>query len=170
LRNILGMPPADSRRIVPVTAPVEMRLEPDWESSLAQMLSSQNEQFTAAIPAGLSEILNRSGFFDRIDATPTTDSVDTAHGTTTRASAPLGASAPSSSMHWAYWAIPLAALVGLGWYFLSGDWSRRDQVTRTTETGRSTTQPMKAVPLATENDIGRQLTEAINSLRTSLQA
>ena len=40
-RNILGLPPADDRRIVPVTAPSEARLEPDWEASLAQMLSFQ---------------------------------------------------------------------------------------------------------------------------------
>ncbi|HMB02362.1 MAG TPA: TolC family protein, partial [Isosphaeraceae bacterium] len=39
LRNILGLPPADSRRIVPVTAPTESRLEPNWEASLAQMLT-----------------------------------------------------------------------------------------------------------------------------------
>ncbi|MFM7592259.1 MAG: TolC family protein, partial [Isosphaeraceae bacterium] len=30
LRNILGLPPTDNRRIVPVTAPTEARLEPDW--------------------------------------------------------------------------------------------------------------------------------------------
>jgi outer membrane protein TolC len=41
LRNILGLPPADSRRIVPVTAPTDARVEPDWESSLAQMLTFQ---------------------------------------------------------------------------------------------------------------------------------
>jgi outer membrane protein TolC len=41
LRNILGLPPADNRRIVPVTAPTEARLEPDWESSLAQMVTFQ---------------------------------------------------------------------------------------------------------------------------------
>ncbi len=41
LRNILGLPPADSRRIVPVTPPTEARLEPDWESSLAQMVTFQ---------------------------------------------------------------------------------------------------------------------------------
>src|SRR6185369_1874332 len=39
LRNLLGLPPADDRRIVPVTAPTEARLEPDWDASLAQMLS-----------------------------------------------------------------------------------------------------------------------------------
>ena len=35
LRNILGLPPADSRRIVPVTAPVEAQSSPDWETCVA---------------------------------------------------------------------------------------------------------------------------------------
>ena len=39
LRNLLGLPPADDRRIVPVSAPTEARLEPDWDASLAQMLT-----------------------------------------------------------------------------------------------------------------------------------
>jgi outer membrane protein TolC len=41
LRNLLGLPPADDRRIVPVSAPTEARLEPDWDASLAQMLTFQ---------------------------------------------------------------------------------------------------------------------------------
>jgi hypothetical protein len=41
LRNILGLPPADNRRIVPVTAPTEAELEPDWDACLAQMKASQ---------------------------------------------------------------------------------------------------------------------------------
>ena len=32
LRHILGLPPADNRRIVPVSAPVETKLEPDWDA------------------------------------------------------------------------------------------------------------------------------------------
>lgn len=39
LRNILGLPPSDHRRIVPATEPTDARLEPDWESNLAQMIS-----------------------------------------------------------------------------------------------------------------------------------
>ena len=38
LRNILGLPLADGRRIVPVTAPVEVQSSPDWETCLAAML------------------------------------------------------------------------------------------------------------------------------------
>ncbi len=41
LRNILGLPPADNRRIIPVTPPTEARLEPDWDSSMAQMVTFQ---------------------------------------------------------------------------------------------------------------------------------
>jgi outer membrane protein TolC len=41
LRNILGLPPADNRRIIPVTPPTDARLEPDWDASLAQMLNFQ---------------------------------------------------------------------------------------------------------------------------------
>jgi outer membrane protein TolC len=41
LRNLLGLPPSDNRRIIPVTPAAEARLEPDWDSSLAQMLSYQ---------------------------------------------------------------------------------------------------------------------------------
>lgn len=37
LRTLLGVPEADGRRIVPVTAPVEVKFEPDWEKSLATM-------------------------------------------------------------------------------------------------------------------------------------
>src|SRR5262249_49955489 len=39
--TILGLPPADGRRIFAGTAPAEARVEPDWEASLAQMLAFQ---------------------------------------------------------------------------------------------------------------------------------
>jgi outer membrane protein TolC len=41
LRNLLGLPPADNRRIIPATPPTEARLEPDWDSSLTEMLAHQ---------------------------------------------------------------------------------------------------------------------------------
>src|SRR6185312_9315972 len=56
LRNILGLPPADSRRIVPVTAPSEARLEPDWEASLAQMLSFQPDIVTQQLVVRVAEL------------------------------------------------------------------------------------------------------------------
>jgi RNA polymerase sigma factor (sigma-70 family) len=47
LRNLLGLPPAGNRRIVPVTPPTEARLEPDWEKSRAVMLEKHPEIFQA---------------------------------------------------------------------------------------------------------------------------
>jgi outer membrane protein TolC len=56
LRNLLGLPPADNRRIVPVTPPTEARLEPDWESSLAQMLSFQPDIVQQQILVRVAEL------------------------------------------------------------------------------------------------------------------
>ncbi len=41
LRNILGLRPADNRRIIPVTAPTEALVDPNWDESLAIMLEKQ---------------------------------------------------------------------------------------------------------------------------------
>ncbi len=41
LRNILGMPPTDDRRIIPVTAPTEEPFTQDWLMSLKTMLDHQ---------------------------------------------------------------------------------------------------------------------------------
>jgi outer membrane protein TolC len=56
LRNLLGLPPADNRRIIPVTPPTEARLEPDWDSSLAQMLSFQPDIVQQQILVRVSEL------------------------------------------------------------------------------------------------------------------
>jgi outer membrane protein TolC len=56
LRNILGLPPADNRRIIPVTPPTEARLEPDWEISLAQMLNFQPDIVQQQILVRVAEL------------------------------------------------------------------------------------------------------------------
>ncbi len=56
LRNILGLPPADNRRIIPVTPPTEARLEPDWDASLAQMLSFQPDIVQQQILVRVAEL------------------------------------------------------------------------------------------------------------------
>ena len=58
LRHILGLPPADNRRIVPVSAPVETKLEPDWDLCLAAMLEKQPDIVRARVN------VNRSGGTD----------------------------------------------------------------------------------------------------------
>jgi outer membrane protein TolC len=56
LRNILGLPPADNRRIIPVTAPTEARIEPDWDSSFAQMLAYQPDIVQQQLLVRLTEL------------------------------------------------------------------------------------------------------------------
>ncbi len=56
LRNILGLPPTDNRRIIPVTAPTEARLEPDWELSLAQMIAFQPDIVQQQLQVRLAEL------------------------------------------------------------------------------------------------------------------
>ncbi len=56
LRNMLGLPPADNRRIIPVTPPTEARLEPDWESSIAQMINFQPDIVQQQILVRVAEL------------------------------------------------------------------------------------------------------------------
>jgi outer membrane protein TolC len=56
LRNILGLPPADNRRIIPVTPPTDARLEPDWDSSLAQMITFQPDIVAQQLLVRIAEL------------------------------------------------------------------------------------------------------------------
>ena len=47
LRNLLGLPQSDGRRIVPVTGPVEVNVEPDWEVCLSAMRTKQPDVLRA---------------------------------------------------------------------------------------------------------------------------
>jgi RNA polymerase sigma factor (sigma-70 family) len=84
LRNILGQPPAGSRRIVPVTAPVEAKLEPDWEKSLSEMLEKQPDVARAKLEAKTRrtdlDAITRNFLPDLVDEGPFTPSPDPAHG------------------------------------------------------------------------------------------
>jgi outer membrane protein TolC len=56
LRNLLGLKPNDNRRIIPVTAPIEARLQPDWETCVTQMLSFQPDIVQAQLLVRVSEL------------------------------------------------------------------------------------------------------------------
>ena len=56
LRKALGLPPADTRRIIPVTPPTEARLEPDWDTSLSEMLAHQPDVVQQRMLARLAEM------------------------------------------------------------------------------------------------------------------
>ena len=56
LRNILGLPVTDDRRIVPITPPTEARLEPDWESCVREMTDSQPDIAQQNVVVRLQEL------------------------------------------------------------------------------------------------------------------
>lgn len=56
LRNLLGLPPADNRRIVPTTAPTDLRLEPNWQASLTQMVNFQPDIVQGQLLVRASEL------------------------------------------------------------------------------------------------------------------
>ncbi len=56
LRNILGLPPADNRRIVPATAPTDARMEPDWDASVAQMITFQPDIVQQQLQVRVAEL------------------------------------------------------------------------------------------------------------------
>lgn len=56
LRNMLGLKPNDNRRIIPITAPIEARVEPDWDSCMTQMLAYQPDIVQAQLLVRVAEL------------------------------------------------------------------------------------------------------------------
>lgn len=72
LRNILGLPPSDNRRIVPATAPTDARIQPDWDACVSQMISYHPEivvQQLAIRVAELNLLIARNQLLPRLDLT-----------------------------------------------------------------------------------------------------
>jgi outer membrane protein TolC len=85
LRNLLGLPPADNRRIIPVTPPTEQLIEYDWDTCLGEMMDEQpdivQQQLTVRIaemklliarnqlipPLDLDTLLQLNGLTQRLD-------------------------------------------------------------------------------------------------------
>jgi hypothetical protein len=162
-RSVLGM-------LMPMVLGIlgsKQREEALSSGDLAKILASQRNEFAAAMPAKLSEHLNRTGLFDRGGVPPTSTTGRLKDG---RSALPVQQTAPTPlSPNWAYWALPLAALVGLGWYFLSGDRSPPEPAARTTAAPTTAVVPVQVVSAANENDVKREATETINALQGHLQ-
>lgn len=124
-------------------------------AGLARQLRSESGDFRAAMPSGLSSLLDSSGFFNRLGMVeqPTGATAGTTGPReTTRerepASRPAGrrvevSSAPDYS--WAYWALPLTALLaGLLGYLLGGGREERDMTTAMRGGDVTTAMPMRS--------------------------
>ena len=96
-------------------------------NGLARMLTGQKEQIAAAIPPGLSELLDASGFQECMASTPerrTYDSPRAAYDAPRTAHMQRAVAEPTGTKRgvtWPYWVLPLLALGGLLWAMLPSD-------------------------------------------------
>jgi len=130
---------------------------------IASLLSSQKDNIVAALPAGFANLLGGTGLLDSLGGaarTATAAAGQTARVTTSaaRAIGDTGQRAAAVSLNWLYWLIPLLAIVALLIYFFA-------------RPAEQVVQPsVPTIPSLTVGglDIGKQVTDSITNLRTTL--
>jgi hypothetical protein len=153
--------------------------------SLTSLLASQQEHIAQALPAGMGEVLDRTGLSTGLESlraatgpaaaqagrgpTAATDQFRQYPSSTTRPAVTTGDRTPHDATstfgipNWAYWALPLIVLGGLLWYLLGKP--QQEQVTQ---------QP--APPAQSQSvvvggvDVKNMLGYSLSDLRTSLQS
>lgn len=132
----VGIGEGSARSLMGLLAPAVMgilgrqqRASGQDASGFARMLAGQKEEFAAAMPAGLAELLPRN-LHEGLEAPQTIEgrAYDFPRGAY---SAPRTATAPMQRMvsepkaehatTWPYWVLPLLAIGGLLWYLLPTD-------------------------------------------------
>ncbi len=131
LSRFIGVGEGSMRMVLGLLAPAVMSvLGREWRASgldqagLAEMLSEQKNAIGAAIPAGLKSVLEEARPFAsiptvapaerrRYEAPPVDDVVRRTANVQHAIEAPK-----ASSVHWAYWVLPLLAFGTLFWYML----------------------------------------------------
>ncbi len=153
--------------------------------SLTNLLASQKSPIADAMPGGFGKLLAGTGVLDSLGgsfgsaasaaAAAANQASRAAAGATGRAAqyASSGAyalgnasqrAAASGAPNWMYWAIPLVLIAGGGLWYLMNHGSEEqvtEQVTRPATTAQSA--------VVGGIDIGKQLGDSLNSVRTSLQ-
>jgi hypothetical protein len=111
-------------------------------NGLAHMLIGQSNEIAAAMPAGLSHLLEAKSRLHEDLASPASLERRTyeARGPTFSAAMARGDTAGSGA-RWACWVLPLLALTGLLWYLLAGDRETAVPVA----TSKSASEPTEAV-------------------------
>jgi hypothetical protein len=136
-------------------------------SGITSLLVNQKGSIAAALPTGFSNLLGGTGLLDALGsaarpATAAGSEATRVAGSTARAVADTGraaaGAATSTSRNWLYWLIPIVAVAALLAYLFS---KPAEQVVRQ---GVTTAQNLMVGGL----DIGKQVTDSIASLRTTL--
>jgi uncharacterized protein DUF937 len=134
---------------------------------IASLLSSQKDSIAAALPAGFANLLGGTGLLDSLGGvarTATAAASNTARATTSAARAigdtgqRAAGAAAAVSRNWLYWLIPLVAIIALLIYLFA---KPTEQVA---QQGAPAVQSLTVGGL----DIGKQVTDSITNLRTTL--
>ena len=134
---------------------------------IASLLSSQKDSIAAALPSGFANLLGGTGLLDSLGGvarTATAAASNTARATTSAARAigdtgqRAAGAAAAVSRNWLYWLIPLVAIIALLIYLFA---KPTEQVA---QQGAPAVQSLTVGGL----DIGKQVTDSITNLRTTL--
>jgi Bacterial protein of unknown function (DUF937)/PRC-barrel domain len=121
------------------------------DNGLAHMLTGQKDEIAAAMPAGLSRLLETNGLREGIGWHPSQERRSSpAYDPPQTASAQRAVSNMKTSTRgvtWPYWVLPLLALGGLLWYALSGN--RAVEPVRTSQTATPQSQPLPNISTKT---------------------
>jgi hypothetical protein len=145
---------------------------------LSKLLSSQQDQITAAMPSGLRSMLGARGMLDGVDGS-VRRGADTVTGAAGRMAGTMSDTATGASQvayaaarkplaaSWPYWLVAALVLAGLGWYFLGDHGQQVAEQTRPLATGMAETVNGKMTPNVAS--LSADLTSSVDSVRTTLQ-
>ena len=131
-------------------------------SGLAGLLSSQQGNIKAALPAGLGELLSGAGVVGSSfagQATQAASQVASQAGRAASATASQAAASAKKGTNWLTWLVPVILVAAALWYFLG----QGSKPTVTTETGG--TPPAVTEILVEGVDVGKQVTTALDGLK-----
>jgi hypothetical protein len=146
-------------------------------NGLANLLSSQKDQITAAMPSGLADMLGASGMLDALDGSLRrgADTASAAAGRmastmsdTARGAGQVGYRAARRPLtaSWPLWILGLVVLAGLGWYFLG---EREQQLVEQTRGLINKATEDVATKTPNPADVSADLTSSVDTVRTTLQ-
>jgi hypothetical protein len=134
---------------------------------IVSLLSSQKDNIAAALPAGFANLLGGTGLLDSLGGAARTAAAAASQtaSVTTSAARAIGdtgqraaGAAAAVSLNWLYWLIPLLAIVAVLIYLFA-------------KPAEQVVQPsVPTIPSLTVGglDIGKQVTDSITNLRTTL--
>ena len=137
--------------------------------SLTGLLASQREQIAQAMPAGMGELLDRTGLSTGLEslrsAAAQASRTTTAGGPFAQYTSPAARTPRGTTLgipDWAYWALPIIVLGGLLWYLL-GKPPPQEQATR------QPAPPAQQSVVVGGVDVKNTLGDSLSDLRTSLE-